>query len=297
MKIEVKAAMLILQDQLPMIGSGYRAVLYWTVKEKAYLFWMPTLSVYHVPPRMWTAIPRTERPDADMKARLRAIEINRSSARTRGAWDGGSRLERLIELLNGQEVDESAFEGEEASNVAAKMIPEIDFPFQEKDRVTLSYDKDFKGTIKRAGPEVSMIVPDGEKGKELNIPNHQIVKLPPEPGDVPAKTEEATDVGSATGKNRKKPAERAKAKAAAKEKKPSASPFAGKRIVLTVDKNPRAEGSLAHTRYAGMAARVKRNPGWSAQQILDACAEDKVPYRSIDLRADEERKSIKLVGL
>jgi hypothetical protein len=293
LKIEVKAAMLILQDQLPKLGSGYRPVLYWVGEKYAYVFWMPDLRVYRVHPKLWEAIPRSERPDADLNARAAAIEINRSGARTRGAWDGGKKIDRLLELLSGQEVAEDAFDSEEVEDVAAKPIPPSEFPFQDKDRVTLTYDKEFKGTVRRAGPEVSTLTPDGEKSKELHIPNGKIEKLPPQ-------KEEATNVGSATGKKKTTQTDVAKKTPrtkAATEKKASASPFAKVRIVITIDKNPRAEGSLAHTRFANMQRRVKAHPEWSAQQILDAGAEDKVPYRSIDLRADEERKSIKLLPL
>lgn len=287
LKIEVKAAMLILQDQLPQLGSGYRPVLYWTGFTHTYVFWMPDLRVYRLHPKLWEAIPRSERPDADLKARASAIEINRSGARTRGAWDGGVKIDRLLQLLDGQEVDEKEFDGED---MAAKPIPPSEFPFADKDRVGLNYDKDFKGTIKRAGAEVSTITPDGEKGKELNIPNGNIEKLPPEAGAVPAPSKETADVGSATGKTKK-----AKKEKAAKPAKDS--PLDKQRIIFIIDKNPRAEGSLAHTRYAGMSTRVKRNGNWSAQKILDACAEDKVPYRRIDFNADIERGHIKLVAL
>lgn len=300
---DVKSAILLLQDQLPMIGSGNRPVLYFVASTGyAYVFWMPTLSVHKVHPNLWATITKSERHDHDIGARATAIAANVSGAKTRGAWDGGKRVEKLLELLlSGHEVDEKEFDGEEAESVAvqakAKEIPATDFPFKEKDRVTLDYDKDFKGTIKRAGPEVSTITPDGEKSKELHIPNANIAKLPPEAGTTPASTKETT-VGSATGKAKKpaKAAKPAKVKTE-KPKKESSNPFAKVRIVITIDKNPRAEGSLAHTRFANMQRRVKAHPDWSAQQILEAGAEDKVPYRAIDLRADEDRKSIKLVSL
>jgi hypothetical protein len=84
-----------------------------------------------------------------------------------------------------------------------------------------------------------------------------------------------------------------KAKAKAKKKAPSAKDvFATKKVVRLAKENPRRAGTDAHKKYAQMEGFHKRKPGATAREILDACS----LYGTVDMRSDEAKGHIKLVG-
>lgn len=298
MGIQVSHAVLNLTKEFPAIGTGKCPVLFWDVGEFVFAYWHKALTVFRIHKDQWALIDKVIS-DIDYKSRSRAIVVNRSKATTNKEWNGGQLVELMLKAIAGEEVNTLEFKQYlEADTLAYP--PGTPGPFEKGQRVTLSYDADFKGTIYQGGPEVSAITPDGEKGKEVFIPNGKIVRLPDEQPAVKAKAKkpvataveqaEKEDEDMAKKAKGKKTAKKAPAKKAAGAKKSTKSRLTG-RAVMTIAENPRKKGTRGFEVHSKFASTVKSHPDWSIAQVMDASGAD-----ARDVAYMVEKKHIKIVG-